>query len=124
MPQPMKFKINRRSALKHIYPCVPADPVHCKKGRVIKRLVAVLQADCPNIARPGRISRIQYSFVIAYLDCHIHLLLHACARQRAKLKQYSMTCGSVWIMNLYRSPISPHIVLCIEYSTPSPDFIV
>ena len=36
-----------------------------------------------------------------YLDCSIHLLLHACARQGAELKQYSMTCGIVWLMNIY-----------------------
>jgi len=49
--------------------------------------ILIMMIDCIIIG-------LQYSFVIAYLGCNIHLLLHACAGQACN-NQYSMTCGIV-----------------------------
>jgi len=92
------------------------EGIHCKKRRVILTFSCSSTSWCVLIVLtlhdPSRISRLLHSFVIAYLDCYIHLLFHACARQGAERNQYSMTCGIVWLMNLYRT-LYPHTQFCV-----------
>ena len=83
---------------------VPSDQVHLihaegeevasypghMGGELGSIATAKKEADCFSVAV---LTQLQYSFVIAYPECNIHLLLHASARKGVELNQYSGVIG-------------------------------